>query len=50
MDAHGAFVGDAVDDASMVEAAGGRVVWVEGDPANLKLTYPEDLRVLEALL
>ncbi len=50
VDAHEAFVGDAVDDASMVEVAGGRVVWVDGDPANLKLTYPEDLRVLEALL
>jgi 2-C-methyl-D-erythritol 4-phosphate cytidylyltransferase len=50
MGAHERFDGDAVDDASMVEAAGGRVVWVDGDPANLKLTYPEDLRVLEALL
>ncbi len=50
VDAHEAFAGDAVDDASMVEAAGGRVVWVDGDPVNLKLTYPEDLRVLEALL
>jgi 2-C-methyl-D-erythritol 4-phosphate cytidylyltransferase len=34
----------------MVEAAGGSIVWVEGDPGNLKLTYPEDLQVMEAML
>ena len=48
--AHALFEGDASDDASMVEAIGGTVVWVEGDPRNLKLTYPEDLAVLEALI
>jgi 2-C-methyl-D-erythritol 4-phosphate cytidylyltransferase len=34
---------DASDDAALVEAAGGRVVVVEGEPANRKLTEPEDL-------
>ncbi len=48
--AHRSYTGDAVDDASMVESTGRRVVCVEGDPANMKLTYPVDLRVLEALL
>lgn len=48
--AHETISGDASDDASMVEAAGGSVVWVEGDPGNLKLTYPEDLQVMEAML
>ena len=33
---------DASDDATLVERAGGRVVVVEGDPANLKLTHPAD--------
>lgn len=33
----------ATDDASMVEAAGGRVVVVPGDPGNVKITRPEDL-------
>lgn len=40
---------DATDDASMVEASGGTVVFVDGDPANIKVTYPEDLPVAEAL-
>lgn len=40
---------DATDDASMVEANGGTVVFVDGDPANIKVTYPEDLPVAEAL-
>lgn len=48
--AHEEISGDASDDASMVEAAGGSIVWVEGDPGNLKLTYPEDLQVMEAML
>jgi 2-C-methyl-D-erythritol 4-phosphate cytidylyltransferase len=48
--AHASFEGDATDDASMVEGVGGSIVWVTGDPGNLKLTYPEDLQVMEALL
>jgi 2-C-methyl-D-erythritol 4-phosphate cytidylyltransferase len=38
----------ATDCASLVEAAGGRVVCVEGDPRNLKITTADDLaRALE---
>lgn len=33
----------ATDCASLVESAGGRVVCVEGDPENLKVTTPADL-------
>jgi 2-C-methyl-D-erythritol 4-phosphate cytidylyltransferase len=35
--------GDATDDAALVEAAGGRVVVVPGDPANTKITLRTDL-------
>ncbi|HEX2275480.1 MAG TPA: 2-C-methyl-D-erythritol 4-phosphate cytidylyltransferase [Acidimicrobiales bacterium] len=35
--------GDATDDAALVEAIGGRVTVVAGDPANVKLTSFEDL-------
>ena len=38
------------DDASLVERLGGRVVVVEGDPRNLKITRPEDLQLAETLL
>jgi 2-C-methyl-D-erythritol 4-phosphate cytidylyltransferase len=41
---------DATDDAGLVEAAGGTVVVVPGDPGNLKLTHPHDLAVARALL
>ena len=41
---------DATDDAGLIEAAGGSVVVVAGDPANLKLTHPHDLAVARALL
>jgi 2-C-methyl-D-erythritol 4-phosphate cytidylyltransferase len=40
----------ATDDASLVEAAGGRVVVVEAPRENLKVTTPLDLRVAEVLL
>ncbi len=40
---------DASDDATLVEATGGRVVVVEGDPANLKITAPIDLALAELL-
>lgn len=48
-DAH-AGGGEATDDASLVEAAGGKVVVVDGSPTNLKITRPSDLAVAEALL
>ena len=41
---------EATDDAALIEAAGGSVVVVPGDPANLKLTHPHDLVVARALL
>lgn len=40
---------EGTDDASLVEAAGGRVVVVDGDPANIKITTPLDLSVAELL-
>ena len=48
-DAH-ASGGDATDDAGLVESIGGKVVVVDGDRWNIKLTTPEDLVVMEALL
>lgn len=41
---------DATDDAGLIEAGGGSVVVVPGDPVNLKLTVPDDLTVARALL
>ena len=41
---------DATDDASLVEAVGGRVRVVEGMPENFKVTSPLDVRVAEMLL
>ena len=35
--------GEGTDDAALVEAVGGRVVVVAGEPANRKLTVPDDL-------
>ncbi len=40
----------ATDDAALVERYGGRVVVVEGDTRNLKITRPEDLRLAEVLV
>ncbi len=37
------------DDAAPVERAGGRVVPVPGDPVLMKLTYPEDFDLAEAI-
>ena len=48
--AHDGANNEATDDAALVEAAGGKVVIVAGDAANLKLTEPDDLVVAEALL
>lgn len=38
------------DDSALVEAAGGRLVAVAGDPANLHVTTPAELALAEALL
>lgn len=40
----------ATDDAALVERYGGRVVVVEGDPSNLKITTMADLALAEGLL
>jgi 2-C-methyl-D-erythritol 4-phosphate cytidylyltransferase len=40
----------ATDDAVLVEAAGGRVRVVPGDPGNLKITTPDDLAAAERRL
>ena len=43
-------IGQGTDDASLVEAAGGRVRVVEGMRENFKVTSPLDARVAEMLL
>ncbi len=40
----------ATDCATLVEAEGGRVCWVEGDPLLHKVTTPEDLALVESWL
>jgi 2-C-methyl-D-erythritol 4-phosphate cytidylyltransferase len=42
--------GAVTDDAGLVEALGEAVVAVEGDPLNVKITVPDDLRFAEAVL
>jgi 2-C-methyl-D-erythritol 4-phosphate cytidylyltransferase len=42
--------GEASDDASLVETAGGTVVVVEGEVSNVKITVPLDLAVAELSL
>lgn len=41
---------EATDDASLIEALGGRVDVVEGEATNLKITHPADLAVAAALV
>jgi 2-C-methyl-D-erythritol 4-phosphate cytidylyltransferase len=41
---------DFTDEAQMLEAMGLPVYWGLGAPENLKLTYPEDLPLIEAIL
>jgi len=38
------------DDASVLEAAGIAISLISGEPYNLKITFPEDLLIAEALL
>jgi len=42
--------GDATDDAAFIEAHGGDVLWVDGEATNIKLTRPEDVAMMEAVL
>jgi 2-C-methyl-D-erythritol 4-phosphate cytidylyltransferase/2-C-methyl-D-erythritol 2,4-cyclodiphosphate synthase len=49
--AHRAFAtDDATDDAALVERSGGTVVIVDGDRTNIKITFPGDLAIAEAIL
>jgi 2-C-methyl-D-erythritol 4-phosphate cytidylyltransferase len=41
---------DATDDAGLVEAIGGRIVVVPGDPSNLKITTPGDVDAIARIL
>jgi 2-C-methyl-D-erythritol 4-phosphate cytidylyltransferase len=41
--------GEASDDASLVEARGGKVVVVPGERSNIKITTPTDLVIVRAL-
>ena len=41
---------DASDDASLIERNGGRVAVVTGEARNLKITFPDDLALAEAML
>ncbi len=42
--------GEPTDEASLIEAAGGAVAVVAGDPTNLKITRPEDIALAERLI
>jgi 2-C-methyl-D-erythritol 4-phosphate cytidylyltransferase len=48
--AHARDTDAATDDAVLLERAGFRVVVVPGEPSNLKVTVPEDLRFARTLL
>jgi 2-C-methyl-D-erythritol 4-phosphate cytidylyltransferase / 2-C-methyl-D-erythritol 2,4-cyclodiphosphate synthase len=41
--------GEPTDDAAVIERAGGRIALAPGDPMLMKLTYPEDFTMAEAL-
>ena len=38
------------DDASVFEAIGGKIITIEGEKANIKITYPVDLNLAENLV
>lgn len=40
----------ATDEAMLIERLGEKVLVVEGDPKNIKVTTPEDIKIAEALL
>ena len=48
--AHAQFTAEATDDAMMVEAMGHQVLMFLGSYENLKVTTPEDMVVIEAVL
>jgi 2-C-methyl-D-erythritol 4-phosphate cytidylyltransferase len=41
---------EGTDDAAFVRRRGGTVAWVQGSRWNIKVTYPEDLVLVEAVL
>lgn len=47
-DAHAGSAG-ATDDAALVEAIGGTVIVIEGEPTNIKITGPNDLAIAAIL-
>jgi len=48
-EAHARVQGDAADDAELVAGIDGEVVFVAGEVTNLKVTVPDDLRLVEAI-
>jgi len=48
--AHQAATTEATDDAQLLELAGARVALVAGSERNIKITFPEDLERVEAML
>lgn len=48
--AHSSVQGDAPDDAFLVESWGGTVATVPGEVTNVKITYPDDISLAEALV
>ena len=48
--AHARWEGEATDDTQMVQALGGTVALVQGDPMLEKVTYPEDFARAESML
>ena len=50
VNAHATFEGDATDDAAMIESLGGQVKLYPGSQRNLKVTTPEDLELVKAVL
>ena len=50
LDAHKRASGDVTDDAALVEALGVEVRIVTGSPRNIKVTTPDDLAIVRALL
>lgn len=50
LEAHSRATAEATDDAALVEAMGGRVRVYMGSPRNIKVTTPEDLALVRAML
>ena len=50
MRAHNAALSDVTDDSALIEQIGGQVKLYPGARANLKVTTPEDIAIVEAIL